>query len=68
MCLAIPGKILSIDGDTARIEVLGSIKKANLALLDNPCEGEYVLVHAGFVIERVDTKRAEETLSLIGEL
>lgn len=73
MCLAIPGKILSIEkdgvnGETARVEVLGTIKRANVTLLDSPRVGEYVLIHAGFAIERVDTDSAEETLAMIEEL
>ncbi len=73
MCLAIPGKILSIErdavkGDTARVEVLGTVKRANVSLLDTPRVGEYVLIHAGFAIERVDTTGAEETLAMIEEL
>ncbi len=73
MCLAIPGKILSIEedavnGDTARVEVLGTVKRANVTLLESPCVGEYVLIHAGFAIERVDTESAEETLVMIEEL
>ena len=73
MCLAIPGTILSIEedavnGDTARINVLGTVKRANVSLLEAPRVGEYVLIHAGFAIERVDTEGAEETLALIEEL
>ncbi len=68
MCLAIPGKILSIEGETARVEVLGTVKRANVSLLEAPRVGEYVLIHAGFAIERVDTAGAKETLALIEEL
>ncbi|MBE9528628.1 MAG: HypC/HybG/HupF family hydrogenase formation chaperone [Proteobacteria bacterium] len=73
MCLAIPGKILSIEEDavngaTARVEVLGTVKRANVTLLESPRVGEYVLIHAGFAIERVDTESAEETLAMIEEL
>ncbi len=68
MCLAIPGKILSIKGDTARVEVLGTVKRANMSLMENAKEGQYVLIHAGFAIEFVDTAEAEKTLALIEEL
>ncbi len=67
MCLGIPGKIIEITGETATIDVAGTRKDASLRLLDNAAIGDYVIVHAGFAIEKVDTERAEETLRLIRE-
>lgn len=67
MCLGIPGKIIEITGDTATIDVAGTRKDASLRLMAKAAVGDYVIIHAGFAIEKVDTKRAEETLRLIRE-
>lgn len=63
MCLGIPGKIISINGDHARIDYGGVVKEANVSLV-SPEIGEYVIVHAGFAIETLDVKEAEESLKL----
>lgn len=67
MCYAIPGKIIKIDEDTAMIDYDGVKKKANISLVENLTEGDYVLVHAGFAIEKVDNKTAEESIEMIKE-
>lgn len=67
MCLGIPGKIIEIKGDTATIDVAGTRKDASLRLMEKAAVGDFVIIHAGFAIEKVDTKRAEETLRLIRE-
>lgn len=53
MCLAIPGKIKSIDGIYAIVDSMGLEQKVNIQLIDNPNVGLYVLVHAGFAIETI---------------
>ncbi|OGQ57080.1 MAG: hydrogenase assembly protein HypC [Deltaproteobacteria bacterium RIFCSPLOWO2_02_FULL_53_8] len=68
MCLGIPGRIISITGATAVIDVAGARKTVSIALLDGAAVDEYVIVHAGFAIERIDTVKAEETLRLIDEV
>lgn len=60
-----PGRILEIKGDVALVDVAGARKKASLALLKDASPGEYVVIHAGFAIERIDVRKAEETLGLI---
>jgi hydrogenase expression/formation protein HypC len=67
MCLGIPGKIIEIKGDTATIDVAGTRKDASLRLMEKASVGDFVIIHAGFAIEKVDTQRAEETLRLIRE-
>lgn len=68
MCLAFPMKIERIDGMMADVRV-GDIKsRVSVHLIEKACRGDYVLVHAGFAIERVDRKRAQEILVLITEL
>lgn len=68
MCLGIPGKVIATDGLTATVDVGGSRKEASLMLLDEVDLGDYVIVHAGFAIEKVDEKEAEESLRLVAEL
>jgi len=62
MCLAIPSKIIEIQGDLARVSVDGVIRETSLALLDDPKIGEYVIVHAGFAISKLDEAAALQTL------
>lgn len=59
MCYAIPGEILSINGENAVIDYGGLKKTVNISLL-TPKVGDFVLVHAGFAIEIVDKKTAEQ--------
>lgn len=67
MCLGIPMKIKKIEGDFAEVES-GRLKRTiNIQLLAGIKTGDYVIVHAGFAIEKVDQARAEETLRLINE-
>jgi hydrogenase expression/formation protein HypC len=68
MCLAIPMKIINIDGDTAIVKAGGLERKANMSLLKNAKAGEYVLVHAGFAIERVRESEAKKTLKIMREI
>lgn len=68
MCLAVPAKILSIDGTTARVDIEGTVKEANLVLLPDAKNGDYVLLHAGFAIEKYDENEALETLKLLKEI
>ena len=68
MCLAVPGKILEIDGDTARVDFGGITREANVILVPEAAVDSYVLVHAGFAIQVLNEAEAEETLSLFREL
>jgi hydrogenase expression/formation protein HypC len=64
MCLAFPGKIISVDGDFAKVDFgLGVTSKTNISLV-NVEIGEYVLVHAGYAIQVLNEKEAEETLEI----
>jgi len=69
MCLAIPVKIEEIQGQKGVVS-LGNVRiGVNLTLLNGvPAAGDYVLVHAGFAIARVDEEEAMETISLIKEM
>ena len=69
MCVAIPGEVIEIDGNTARVEVSGSVVSARIDLLSDDVKvGDYLLVHAGFAINKVDKQEAEEVRALWAEL
>lgn len=60
MCLAIPGKIVSIENQQAVVDFDGVKKEVNISLVGDVKKGEHVIVHAGFAIEKVDKKRKNE--------
>ncbi len=68
MCLGIPAKILSIDGQKARISLGGAEYNAALNLVDDVQVGDYVLLHCGFAIQKIDEKDAMETIKLLKEI
>ena len=67
MCLAVPGRIVSINGHNAMIDFGGVQREANVTLIE-PKVGDYVVVHAGFAIQVVDEEEAKETIKLWEEL
>jgi len=68
MCLAIPGKIIKIDGELAKVDFGdGTAREVNASLVDVKV-GQYVIVHAGFAIEILDENVAKETLKLWDEI
>jgi len=67
MCLAIPAKVLSVDGIAAVVSIEGVEYTASLLMLDNVVAGDYIMLHAGFAIQKVDAEEAEETLRLLQE-
>jgi hydrogenase expression/formation protein HypC len=64
MCLAVPAKIVSIDQKMATVEIGDSQREASLVLLPDATMGDYVLLHAGFAISKIDEAEALETLKL----
>jgi hydrogenase expression/formation protein HypC len=68
MCLGIPMKVLNIEGEKAIAEIGGIEKEISIALVEDLKVGDYVIVHAGFAIEKLDEKEALETLELIREI
>ncbi|MEW6555948.1 MAG: HypC/HybG/HupF family hydrogenase formation chaperone [Elusimicrobiota bacterium] len=64
MCLAIPGKIISIEDKIADIDFGGINKKVSIDLLPEAKAGDYVIVHAGFAIQVLDIKDARERIEL----
>jgi len=68
VCLAVPMRITAIDGPLGVIEADGLVQRTNLMLVPDAAVGDYVLVHAGFAIARLDDAEAAERLDLFGEL
>lgn len=68
MCLAVPAKIVEITDDKAVCDILGNKREANLALVEQVDVGDYVLLHAGYAIEKLEKEDAEATLSIFSEL
>lgn len=68
MCLSIPARIIKIDDDTAQVSAGGTIFRAGLHLIENAQVGDYILLHAGFAIQIISEKEAEETLRLFEEI
>jgi len=67
MCLGVPMKVVSITDDMATCEIDGVQREASLMMVDGVQLGDYVLIHAGFAIERLDVEDAEETLRALRE-
>ena len=68
MCLGIPMKILKIERDRAIVSAGEIQQRIAINFLTNPQIGDYVVVHAGFAIEKIDPEKAKETLRMIEEL
>lgn len=69
MCLAIPAEIIHIENDMATVKVGEALRKASLMLLPDGAElGDYVIVHAGFALHKVEPEEAQESLRLLREL
>jgi hydrogenase expression/formation protein HypC len=68
MCLAIPARVMSVKGEKAQVDFgEGVLRDVNVTLVDAKV-GEYVLVHAGYAIQKMDEKDAKETLALWNEI
>ena len=66
MCVAVPGKIVSIDEDeVAVVDFDGVTREISVSLLEDPVPGEYVIVHAGFALHKVNADEADETIELM---
>jgi hydrogenase expression/formation protein HypC len=68
MCLAIPAKVKSIKGDMAIVDVSGVQREASVMMTPKVKVGDYIIMHAGFAIQILDTEEAEETLRLLEEI
>lgn len=73
MCLAVPGRILSIEGDdpvlrAGRVDFAGIVKRVNLSYVPDANVGDYVLVHVGFAISTVDEAEARQVFAYLKEM
>ena len=68
MCLSIPAKIVKLDGNAATVDVMGNRREADVSLVEEPQLGDYVLVHAGFAIQKMTAEDAAETLKIWEEI
>jgi hydrogenase expression/formation protein HypC len=67
MCLAVPGRIVSIEGKDAQVDFGGVMRVTNISMVEASV-GDYVIIHAGFAIQMVDEEEAKETIKLWEEL
>lgn len=68
MCIAYPMKIDRVDGAMAEVSVGGIKSSVSIFLIDKPKKGDYVLVHAGIAIEKINKAKSDEILTLMAEL
>ena len=68
MCLAIPAKIISIQNDMGIIDMEGTQREVSLLLLEDSHVGDYVIVHAGFAIHKIDENEAKESLKVLRQM
>lgn len=69
MCVAVPGKIISIDENLmAMADFGGSGREISVALLEEPRVGDYIIVHAGFALHKVSPEEAEETIEMMRKM
>lgn len=67
MCLSVPAKVLSIEGDMAKVAVGETICNASLQIVEDIQVGDYILLHTGFALQKLSKEEAEETFRLFEE-
>jgi hydrogenase expression/formation protein HypC len=68
MCLSIPAKVISVEGNMAKASVGGTIIDAGLHLVEDVKPGDYILIHTGYALQKISEEEAMETLKTIREL
>jgi len=68
MCLAIPVKVIKVEKDLAEVDMSGVKREVNVRFLEDVRVGDYILVHAGFAIEKINAHEARETLKLLKDV
>lgn len=68
MCLAIPARLFRVEGDRGRVELAGVEREVSLMLLPDAQVGDYLIVHAGYAIQKLDEQEAQETIKLLHEI
>ncbi len=67
MCLSVPAQVIKIEGENADVSVGGTIMNANLSMVDDVNVGDYILLHTGFALQKIDAEEAAETLRTFSE-
>ena len=65
MCLAVPARIMTIENQHAQVETMGFMHRVNIQLIEDIMPGDYVLVHAGFAIQKIDTQHYDELENIV---
>ena len=68
MCLSVPAKVIETDGTSGKVDVGGNIVDVNLMMVEDVRVGDYVLVHAGFAIQKYEQDEARQTIALLKEV
>jgi len=68
MCLAIPARVIQIEEGLGLVELGGVVREASFMLMPDAQVGDYVLLHAGYALQKMDEAEAEETLRLLAEM
>jgi len=68
MCLAVPAKITEIQGNRAKVDMAGVVREASVMMLPGAKVGDYVIIHAGFAIEKLDEEEALRTIELFKQM
>lgn len=68
MCLALPARVVALEADDFAVVALEGVKKRiSLALIEDVCVGDYVLIHVGYALHKVSVEEAERTLAIMAE-
>jgi hydrogenase expression/formation protein HypC len=68
MCLSVPGKVVEIRNNMAKVDVGGVVREVSMDICPEASAGDYVLIHTGFAIQKLDEKEALETLELLKQV
>jgi hydrogenase expression/formation protein HypC len=68
MCLAVPARVIDINEGAGRVDLAGVVREVSFALLPDARVGDYVLLHAGYALQKVDEAEAEETIRLLTQI
>ncbi len=68
MCLSIPAKIIDIHGSMAQVSIGGTILNADIQMLESVKAGDYILLHAGFAIQKISEEEAMESFRMLREM
>lgn len=68
MCLAVPARIVKIEGNRATVDMAGVVRETSIRMLPSARVGDYVIIHAGYAIEKLDEEEARRTVDLFKQM